>query len=73
MPEAATVAAESEMGVLIITHYQRILHMVTPSRVSIMYDGRIARTGGPELAEHLEEVGYVEFGVQEPASAPGTS
>jgi Fe-S cluster assembly ATP-binding protein len=53
-----TVAARSEMGVLIITHYQRILHMVEPSRVSIMYEGRIVKEGGPELVEQLERQGY---------------
>jgi Fe-S cluster assembly ATP-binding protein len=53
-----TVAAESDMGVLIITHYQRILHMVTPSRVSIMFDGRIVKEGGPELVSELESKGY---------------
>jgi Fe-S cluster assembly ATP-binding protein len=62
-----------DLGVLLITHYTRILRYITPDVVHVMYDGRIARTGGPELADHLEEVGYVEFGVQEPASAPGTS
>jgi Fe-S cluster assembly ATPase SufC len=35
-----------------------------------MYEGRIAQTGGPELADHLEENGYVEFGVAEEAAAP---
>jgi Fe-S cluster assembly ATP-binding protein len=53
-----TVAAQSEMGVLIITHYQRILHMVQPSRVSIMFEGRIVKEGGPELVEQLERQGY---------------
>ncbi|MDX6639596.1 MAG: Fe-S cluster assembly ATP-binding protein [Solirubrobacteraceae bacterium] len=53
-----TVAAERDMGVLIITHYQRILHMVTPSRVSIMFDGRIVKEGGPELVSELESKGY---------------
>jgi Fe-S cluster assembly ATP-binding protein len=52
------VARESDLGVLIITHYQRILHMVEPSRVSIMYDGRIIKQGGPELVEQLEREGY---------------
>src|SRR6195256_2599385 len=49
-----TVAAGTDMGTLIITHYQRILHMVTPTRVSIMFDGRIATEGGPELVDRLE-------------------
>jgi Fe-S cluster assembly ATP-binding protein len=53
-----TVARGSEMGVLIITHYQRILHLVEPTRVSIMLDGRIVKQGGPELVEQLEAKGY---------------
>ncbi len=40
-----TVKAETDMGVLIITHYQRILHIVVPDRVSIMFDGRIVKEG----------------------------
>jgi Fe-S cluster assembly ATP-binding protein len=53
-----TVVGESDLGVLIITHYQRILHLVEPSRVSIMFDGRIVKQGGPELVEQLEREGY---------------
>src|SRR5215470_8728020 len=56
-----TVAKESEMGVLIITHYQRILHLVEPSRVSIMFEGRIVKEGGPELVEQLEAEGYASI------------
>jgi Fe-S cluster assembly ATP-binding protein len=46
------------MGVLIITHYQRILHMVQPSHVHVLYQGRIVKEGGPELVTTLEEKGY---------------
>jgi len=53
-----TVAKESGMGVLIITHYQRILHIVEPDRVSILFDGRIVKEGGPELVTELEAKGY---------------
>jgi Fe-S cluster assembly ATP-binding protein len=53
-----TVAKDSGMGVLIITHYQRILHLVEPDRVSILFDGRIVKEGGPELVEQLEREGY---------------
>jgi Fe-S cluster assembly ATP-binding protein len=53
-----TVAKGSGMGALIITHYQRILHLVQPDRVSIMFDGRIAKEGGAELVERLEREGY---------------
>jgi Fe-S cluster assembly ATP-binding protein len=56
-----TVAAGSDMGILIITHYQRILHMITPTRVSIMFDGRIATEGGPELVDRLEAEGYAKI------------
>jgi Fe-S cluster assembly ATP-binding protein len=52
------VAGGSDMGVLIITHYQRILHMVKPQFVHIMFDGRIVKEGGPELVEQLEKRGY---------------
>ena len=42
-----TVAAETGMGALIITHYQRILHLVKPEFVHIMFEGRIVKEGGP--------------------------
>ncbi len=50
--------AGPDMGVLIITHYQRILHLVKPDFVHVMFDGRIVKEGGPELVEALEERGY---------------
>jgi len=50
--------AGPEMGVLIITHYQRILHLVEPDRVHVMYEGRIVKDGGPELVGELEDKGY---------------
>ena len=53
-----TVAAETGMGTLVITHYQRILHIVRPQYVHIMFEGRIVKEGGPELVAQLEERGY---------------
>ncbi len=53
-----TVARGSDTGVLIITHYQRILHLVQPERVSILFEGRIVKEGGPELVTQLESEGY---------------
>ena len=47
-----------ELGVLVITHYQRILNYIKPEFVHIMLGGRIVESGGPELALHLEEHGY---------------
>jgi Fe-S cluster assembly ATP-binding protein len=58
---AAAVNAVNErnpFGVLIITHYQRILHLVKPQFVHIMFEGRIVKEGGPELVSVLEEKGY---------------
>jgi Fe-S cluster assembly ATP-binding protein len=50
--------AGEHMGVLIITHYQRILHMVQPDFVHVLYQGRIVKEGGPELVTQLEAKGY---------------
>ena len=49
---------EQATGILQITHYQRILDYVEPDHVHVMLDGRIAQSGGPELAEKLEDEGY---------------
>jgi Fe-S cluster assembly ATP-binding protein len=56
--EGVNQVAGPEMGVLIITHYQRILHLVEPDFVHVMFDGRIVKEGGPELVGDLEEKGY---------------
>jgi Fe-S cluster assembly ATP-binding protein len=53
-----TVAGESDLGVLIITHYQRILNYIQPDFIHIMLDGRIVEEGGAELANELEQMGY---------------
>jgi Fe-S cluster assembly ATP-binding protein len=50
--------ARPHLGVLLITHYQRILSELTPDRVHVMIDGRIVESGGPELAARLETEGY---------------
>ena len=49
---------EQGTGILQITHYQRILDYVEPDHVHVMLDGEIAMSGGPELAEKLEDEGY---------------
>jgi Fe-S cluster assembly ATP-binding protein len=56
--EGVNKFAGPEMGVLIITHYRRILHLVRPDAVHVMFEGRIVKEGGPELVEQLEEKGY---------------
>ncbi len=50
-----------ERSMLVITHYQRLLNYIVPDRVHVLAQGRIARSGGPELAEELEAKGYAEF------------
>ncbi|KXA44527.1 FeS assembly ATPase SufC [Staphylococcus simulans] len=47
-----------DFGSLIITHYQRLLNYITPDFVHVMYNGKIVKTGGPELAHRLENEGY---------------
>lgn len=46
------------LGVLVITHYQRILNYIQPDHVHVMFEGKIVESGGPELAHKLEEAGY---------------
>ena len=53
-PSGCSVA----LGVLVITHYQRLLNYIKPNFVHIMLDGRIVESGGADLALHLEEAGY---------------
>ena len=58
-----------DFGVLMITHYQRLLNYITPDKVHVMYGGKVVKSGGPELAKRLEEEGYEwvkeEFGATE--------
>ncbi|MGH2636224.1 MAG: Fe-S cluster assembly ATPase SufC [Actinomycetota bacterium] len=62
------------LGVLLITHYQRILDYVEPDFVHVMIDGRIVKSGGKELARELEEKGYEgirrELGLEEAVATP---
>ncbi len=55
------VKESTEVGVLLITHYTRILRYITPDFVHVFVDGRVAEEGGPELAERLENEGYDRF------------
>ena len=51
-----------DRAIVVITHYQRLLNYIVPDRVHVLLDGRIARSGGKELALELEESGYAAFG-----------
>ncbi len=68
--EGVNALSGPEMGVLVITHYQRLLNYIKPQFVHIMMGGRIVESGGPELALHLEESGYdwVREKYEEPAA-----
>lgn len=56
--EMVEMLREPTFGVLVITHYSRILRYMHPDRVHVMVDGRIVESGGPEVAERLESKGY---------------
>ena len=60
--EGVNALRSPERAMLVITHYQRLLNYIVPDRVHVLSDGRVARSGGPELALELEESGYAEFG-----------
>jgi Fe-S cluster assembly ATP-binding protein len=53
--------SSTDVGVLLITHYTRILRYIKPDFVHVFVDGRIAEEGGPELAERLENEGYDRY------------
>jgi Fe-S cluster assembly ATP-binding protein len=57
-----------DLGVLIITHYTRILQFIEPDFVHVLVQGQVVRSGGPEVADQLERTGYSEW-VDEPAAA----
>src|SRR3990172_3901361 len=59
--EGVNALMNPEMGLLLITHYQRLLNYIKPHFVHVLIDGRIVRSGGPELAEELETTGYDEL------------
>ena len=59
--EGVNALMNPEMGLLLITHYQRLLNYIKPQHVHVLIAGRIARSGGPELALELEESGYDEL------------
>jgi Fe-S cluster assembly ATP-binding protein len=61
----------AHMGVLVITHYSRLLHYIKPDTIHVLVDGRIVRTGGPELADELERDGYAPYGIEEEAVLSG--
>jgi Fe-S cluster assembly ATP-binding protein len=59
--EGVNALRSPERAMLVITHYQRLLNYIVPDRVHVLSDGRVARSGGPEVALELEESGYTEF------------
>ena len=59
--EGVNLLRSPDNAFLVITHYQRLLNYIVPDHVHIMADGRIVRSGGPELAQELERKGYAEF------------
>jgi Fe-S cluster assembly ATP-binding protein len=60
--------ANTGLGIMLITHYTRILRYISPDYVHVFVNGRIAEQGGHELADRLEEEGYDRYNVSEPAA-----
>jgi len=60
--EAVNRMRGPELGVLIITHYTRILEFIKPDYVHVLVDGKFVLSGGPEVADRLEKTGYSEWG-----------
>jgi Fe-S cluster assembly ATP-binding protein len=67
--EGVNALAGDEMGILLITHYQRLLNHIKPHFVHIMMDGRVVQSGGPELAHELEAKGYEKLRAEVAATA----
>lgn len=72
--EAVERMRSPDRAILMITHYARILRYLSPDRVHVMLDGRIVESGGPELAEQLEQGGYeavrTRLGIEAPEPEP---
>jgi len=60
--EGVNALRSPDRSMLVITHYQRLLDYIKPDRVHVLADGRIAASGGPELALELEKAGYDKYG-----------
>ena len=71
--EAINAMRGPDLGVLIITHYQRILDYIKPDHVHVLVDGHIVRDGGPEVADELERTGYSEWAEEPAGSGRGTT
>ncbi|MDB5366128.1 MAG: sufC [Rhodospirillales bacterium] len=67
--EGVNALRDPNRSMLVITHYQRLLDYIVPDRVHVLAQGRIQRSGGPELARELEAHGYAEFGGEREAAA----
>src|SRR5271170_6912234 len=59
--EGVNAMRNPERAILVVTHYQRLLNYIVPDRVHVLVEGRIVRSGGPELAIELEDKGYATY------------
>jgi Fe-S cluster assembly ATP-binding protein len=60
--EGVNAMRSPDRAIVVVTHYQRLLNYIVPDRVHVLLEGRVARSGGRELALELEESGYAAFG-----------
>ena len=71
--EAVNRMRGPELGILIITHYTRVLEFIKPDYVHVLVDGKFVLSGGPEVAARLEKTGYAEWGKEEAAEPQGVA
>jgi Fe-S cluster assembly ATP-binding protein len=70
--QGVNVLRDSERAMIVVTHYQRLLNYIVPDFVHVLVEGRIVRSGGPELALELEETGYGAIEVEARQTAPAS-
>ena len=70
--QGVNVLRDSERAMIVVTHYQRLLNYIVPDFVHVLVEGRIVRSGGPELALELEETGYGAIEAEARQTAPAS-
>jgi Fe-S cluster assembly ATP-binding protein len=63
---------DPQRAIIVVTHYQRLLNYIVPDFVHVLVEGRIVRSGGPELAQELEETGYGAIETEARQTAPAS-
>ncbi len=68
---AADSSRRTDRAMVLVTHYERLLHYIQPTHVHVLYKGLIHQSGGPDLARDLEREGYARFGIEDELAGAG--